>query len=1032
MEPSSDTRQAHHGYLRAKLAAWTLSRQFGVLLVATLTFTLVVGSIVLFNAAQEHVIEMNQGDRVTKIGLIQVAVLESVITEDVPVLEETIRQMVELDDRVIRIEIRNEQDIELVTWEHSEAGLVNREDALESVIEFGGETFGTLSATWDDTALHADTLLHLAGSLKFFVGGVLMMGLLFFLMLRRLAIKPMSRIASRLNDIAEGHLDGRLPGSTSRELTLLSKAVDDLGDALAEKQLAHERMVRTSASLETLQKKSELVLNTTAEGIVGLDHDGRVEFINKAALEMIGCTRNQALGLPIMQLVHIGRPEDVPIDEEDTALIDSLEAGQVVRVDDGTFWRWNRRSFPVSYSSTPILDKGKLAGAVVVFRDEIASRQAQTEQRLAAITFDSQELIMITDPNGLIMRVNKAFTEATGYDEQEAIGRNAGFQKSGLHDTEFYRSLWSSLKANGRWEGELWNRRKDGEVYPLWYAISAVRNEANETTNYVSHAIDISEIRQVENELRSAMVKAEAANRAKDEFLATMSHEMRTPLNAVLGMLGLLQDENLPPRLRGYLRTARDAGEGLLDLIGDVLDFSKMDAGMLDLEMAPFNLTSVVENVSALLGQRAREKGLELNSDYDPEIHHYYTGDAGRLRQVLLNLAVNAIKFTEDGSVSLRLIVKPGEERQVLARFEVTDTGIGISTTDQKVLFDEFSTIDNSYARSHEGAGLGLAISRRLVELMGGQIGVESSPGVGSRFWFEVPLNRCEPPRYEFDAQASDTDLDSSHRARILLAEDVVANRQLAKEMLERAGHTVDIVANGAEAIEAVGSIPYDLVLMDISMPGMDGIEATRRIRGMQSGVASIPIVAMTAHAMKGDREAFLEAGMDEYIQKPINREVLLQVAARYGQLVDAPKSSDQNSEVRSVMTKHVSQQSYPPKSRIDQATLEQLGLDTSPDLVPELIALFIEDAKGRIDRIAAALEADDLAVVDHEVHALGSSSGTYGLPEMHQLARRCEEALREGEEGLARELASALVDTSTQDFHALEEHASLILGELA
>ncbi len=308
-------------------------------------------------------------------------------------------------------------------------------------------------------------------------------------------------------------------------------------------------------------------------------------------------------------------------------------------------------------------------------------------------------------------------------------------------------------------------------------------------------------------------------------------------------------------------------------------------------------------------------------------------------------------------------------------------------------------------------------------------MGYSSREGQGSRFWFKVELEACELPTVRHAGGSTARKAPVGRSARILLAEDVAANRKLAKELLQRAGYTVDAVSDGGEAVTAVSGFPYDLVLMDISMPMVDGLEATRRIRALPDPLCRIPIIAMTAHAMTGDRESFLAAGMDDYLQKPVNNEALLDAVARWSQGTAGVR-----------LAASVSDQEPPPGGEtparpsvtlgvdavdlVDPETLAQLGRDTDPDLVSELVGLFIDDARGRVERIASALDEGDMATIDHEVHALGSSSATYGLPAMHRLARRCEEALRESDEVQGRELAAALVDSAAEAFDALERHA--------
>ncbi|HEY5789996.1 MAG TPA: ATP-binding protein [Gammaproteobacteria bacterium] len=523
-----------------------------------------------------------------------------------------------------------------------------------------------------------------------------------------------------------------------------------------------------------------------------------------------------------------------------------------------------------------------------------------------------------------------------------------------------------------------------------------------------SYAGELETRRKVESELREAVALAEAANRAKAGFLATMSHEMRTPLNAVLGLLGLLQDETLRPRQRELVGTAREAGETLLDLISDILDLSKMGAGKLQLENSAWEPAGLLQSVHRLLQPKAVEKGLALRLALPERLPGAVLGDPGRLRQVLLNLAGNAVKYTERGSVVIGLEVTPGDGRGQRLRFSVVDTGIGIAGERQAEVFTEFTMLDASYARRYGGTGLGLAISRQLVELMGGRIGVDSELGQGSRFWFEVELPETEQP---VSRSALDLPLLPALRpARLLLAEDVAANRLVARELLQRVGHHVDTVADGAEALQAVTGYPYDLVLMDVSMPGMDGLQATRAIRELDGPVARIPIVAMTAHAMCGDREAFLAAGMDDYLQKPVDRVELLATVARW--CAEHPRGEACQPDATTAAAAS--------SAEIDQRTLEQLARDTDPALVPELVALFLDDARGRVARIRQALAATDLARVEDEAHALGSSAGTYGLPGIQRAARHCEEALRGGDRAAGIAAAQRLVELADPAFSAL------------
>nr|WP_175428622.1 ATP-binding protein [Azospirillum argentinense] len=583
-----------------------------------------------------------------------------------------------------------------------------------------------------------------------------------------------------------------------------------------------------------------------------------------------------------------------------------------------------------------------------------------------------------------------------------------------------YASIHASAETLDPWNLEYRIVRSDGEIRWISASSRAVRRDNGDIV-WDGIVTDVTEAKRNEQALIQARLEAEAASRAKAEFLATMSHEMRTPLNGILGFARLLLDEDLTPRQNHHARLVRDAGRSLLTVIEDVLDFSRIEAGRLVLTDTPFAIRDLIANCAAVLRLEAEAKGLTLHAAVGPDVPDWLRGDPDRLRQVVLNLLANAVKFTEHGGVGLTIVKIADTPAGPHLTISVTDTGIGIPTDRQGQLFQRFSQID----RSRGGTGLGLAISRRLVEMMGGAVGVQSQAGVGSTFWLSLVLPEADPPVRGRAPCAAEL-LVLRRPLRILLAEDLAMNRELTVAMLLGAGHRVDTVVNGRQAVEAVQHGIYDLVLMDVHMPEMDGHAATRAIRGLPSPVGSIPILAMSASALPDEVQRCHDAGMNGHIAKPVDRSAMLDAIDHAVQGIPGLATRFAQTRTGAVGTDAlpgIAAEPIPLRQPLDLAMLRQLSDDLGEDACARLAAAFLDELPRRMSRLRVGDVASGVAGgVAAEAQALIAPSASLGLVRLASACRALCAALRAGRRDEAAGLAGSVVDAAEEGARALRE----------
>lgn len=665
---------------------------------------------------------------------------------------------------------------------------------------------------------------------------------------------------------------GKLSETQREALKILANEV------VTNMELRKERLLMEQQKMEA--QEAENLLNAFLEhspSFISLrDKDGHYLIANKATLENINKSRDEVIGRSIYDLFDKEISDQVMTDDHEV-MRSGISASKEYMVGEGESTTYFiRHMFPVADA------QGEVYGIGTISNNITESKKLEHEiklsgERFRSLFYNSPIAMTIADMvDSRFMMVNNAFLSSFGYPAEDVIGKRVN-DFDFIVSQEDREALGKELMEKGKvLNREFVVRRKNGEELVTLSSLELVNVDGEMQVIYAFQ--DITAQKRVEAQLQQARQDAEAVALAKSSFLANMSHEIRTPLNAMLGFSDLMSKTPLTTEQREYLETINSSGKNLLGIINDILDLSKIEAGMFSIEKVPFSIQQSMHSIVTMFTEKAQSKGLKFYFSADSRLPELVTGDPTRFNQILMNLIGNALKFTNEGSVTIDCDVLNKTTTEVQLRVKVTDTGIGISKDKINSIFDRFTQAETHTARNFGGTGLGLSIVRKLVELQNGILSVESEEGRGSSFSFELTYPISTSKEYTADAVIPTQGPDFSGK-KVLIVEDNLLNQKLASTLLSREGFEVTIADNGQIALDILDGRNFDVVLMDIQMPVMDGYEATVKIR--KELQLNIPIIAMTANALAGERERCLELGMDEYITKPFKTEDLLNKLAK-------------------------------------------------------------------------------------------------------------------------------------------------------
>jgi PAS domain S-box-containing protein len=775
-------------------------------------------------------------------------------------------------------------------------------------------------------------------------------------------------------------------------------------------------------------RRQRAIMDTVQAGIVVLDAEThQIVEANPAALQMMGATSDQVIGKICHQFICPAREGECPIsdlgqavDNSERMLLTTTGERLPILKTVNQLTLAGRRLLIESF--VDITDRKLIEERIQGERRQAVQAMGESRQILRLVLDSIPTRVFWKDRNSTYQGCNKAFAQDAGvHDPESIIGKTDFDLPWELPQAKSFREYDARVMAGDKPEYGMVESRMRADGREGWLETNKIpmHNAEGEVVGILGTYEDITAHKQAEASQRAAKEAAEEASRMKSRFVANMSHEIRTPLNGIIGYTESLLSGRMLSQASaeqvGALGAIRDCGEHLLELVNDILDQAKIEAGKIVLEHAPFGLHGLLRQIESVLAIRASEKNITLTVSITDDVPAHAIGDALRLRQVLMNLVGNAVKFTNVGGVAITVGVETDENDELL-HCTVEDTGIGIDEDNLERVFDSFTQADQSTTRTHGGTGLGLTICRQFVEMMGGEIDVSSKVGVGSRFWFKIPLQRCTGTQVaelqdECGLNFNDCTGPVAAPADILVVEDYPVNQQMARLHLREAGHRVDLANNGREALEACQARRYDLILMDVQMPVMDGYEATRRIREGDGACARSVILGATAHAEAEARRACLAAGMDEVVTKPLRRQVLLGTISR---LLAAKRDSQSgppppdSADPRTRGGTAASSCACQPPTRqqpadadaastpLDFATaLDEFG---DREVLQSVVAQFLVNLKEQVAAMEDAINRLDLEALRSEAHAIKGGAASLEAAPLSDAARALEEICKRGD----------------------------------